>query len=285
MEIEQKNHFKDIESLKKKANWVRRQALEMAVKAKGGHLGGAFSCTEILVALYNGGILKVSPQTIEQSDRDRFILSKGHSCLALYPILADLGFFSLEELEKYGENSSILGSHPDHHIPGIEISSGSLGHGLGIASGLALSAKLNQKDFLTVALLGDGECNEGSVWESAIFASQQKLNNLVAIIDNNKIGSTDFTKNYLGSIPLSKKWESFGWQVIEINGHDFKQILDAFENIHYNNSSKPLVIIANTIKGKGVSFMENDYHWHHGVPTEQLLEQARQELNSITSYD
>lgn len=280
MKTNLKDHSKDIGLMKEKANWIRKQALEMVVKAQRGHLGGAFSCIEILVALYYGNILKVSPEEIEQSDRDRFILSKGHACLALYPILADLGFFNLKELENYGRDGSILGGHPDHYIPGIEISSGSLGHGLGIGCGLALSAKLDQEPFITVALLGDGECCEGSVWEAATFASRQELNNLVAIIDNNKIGSTDFIRNYTGPMLLSGKWKSFGWEVREIDGHDFNQIFEVLKDIRHRKTSKPLAIIADTVKGKGVSFMEDDLHWHHAIPSGQLLERARKELNN-----
>lgn len=270
-------NFKKFEE---KTKWIRMQSLEMAVSAGKAHLGGAFSCAEILTALYYGNILKISPKTIKQNNRDRFILSKGHSCLALYSILADLGFFSLKELEKYGKNGSMLGGHPDHYIPGIEVSSGSLGHGLGIGCGLALSAKLNKKSFITIVLLGDGECCEGSVWEAANFASAQKLNNLIAIIDNNKIGATSLTKNYAGPMPLAGKWKAFGWDVIEINGHNFKDIFSALGNIRSRKSSRPLAIVANTIKGKGVSFMENNFHWHHGVPKEEFLDKARKELSA-----
>jgi len=279
MKTSSKDRFNKLEA---KAGFIRRQCLETACSAGRGHLGGAFSCVEILTALFYGGVLKFSPRELKNCNRDRFILSKGHSCLTLYSILADLGFFDKQRLQDYGKNGSLLGGHPDHHIPGIEVSTGSLGHGLGIGCGLALSAKLNRQSFLTVVLLGDGECCEGSVWEAATFASAQKLNNLVAIVDNNKVGATTETEKYAGPAPWPGKWKAFGWDVSEINGHNFKEIFSVLEIIRNRQSEKPLAIIANTVKGKGVSFMENDFHWHHGIPKDELLEQARKELNSFT---
>ncbi len=269
----------NFKKIKEKSNWIRKQALEMAVSAGKGHLGGAFSCVEILVALFYGRILRFSPRKKKDPNRDRFILSKGHACLTLYSILGDLGFFSKQQLKNYGKDGSLLGGHPDHYTPGVEVSTGSLGHGLGIGCGLALSAKLNHKSFITVVLLGDGECCEGSVWEAATFASAQKLNNLVAIVDNNKVGATSPTKKYVGPMSWTGKWRAFGWDVKEIDGHNFKDIFSVLKDIHSRKSKRPLVIVANTIKGKGVSFMENDFHWHHGIPKGELLEQARKELN------
>lgn len=210
--------------LEDKAKWVRLQALEMCVAAGKGHLGGAFSCVELLAALYFSDLFRLSPKFQGESSRDRFIFSKGHACLALYAILAKRGFFSLSELDKYGANSTILGGHPDHNIAGVEVTTGSLGHGLGIGCGLALAAELNQQDFLTFVLLGDGECSEGSVWEATMFASAHNLGNLVAIVDNNGVGATDFVKNYLGEAPMEKRFDSFGWQTEAIDGHNFVQI-------------------------------------------------------------
>lgn len=252
--------------------------METAVLAGKAHLGGAFSCVEIITALYYGKIMNFSPENPDMEGRDRFILSKGHACLTLYSVLSDLGFFSPEKLKNYGRNGSILGGHPDHRIPGVEVSSGSLGHGLGIGSGLALSAKLDKKPFSVLVLLGDGECCEGSVWEAANFASARNLDNLVAIIDNNKVGATCPTQEYSGISPLKEKWEGFGWDTREISGHNFNEIFSVLSDIHSRNSGRPLAIVANTIKGKGVSFMENDFHWHHGVPKGELLEKARIEL-------
>jgi len=267
----------DIGMLESKANWVRKKALEMCINAGRGHLGGTFSCTEILVALYYGGILKISPDTIDNRNRDRLIFSKGHAMLALYAILGDLGFFDFKELQNYGKNGTILGDHPDHLIPGIEVSSGSLGHGLGIACGLALSAKMDKINFKTFAILGDGECNEGSVWEAAMFGHNNRLNNLIVIVDNNKIGATDFTANFSGSAPMENKWQAFGWQIIKIDGHNFESILSGFKKAEQSENS-PVAIIAETIKGKGVSFMENHYNWHHGAPKDELASKATSEL-------
>lgn len=268
----------DTSELQNKALWVRNQALEMQAKAGKGHLGGAFSVTDLLVAIYYSEIFKTSYKWWNKLTRDRVFFSKGHAALALYPILADQGFFPEKELMKYGENGTILGGHPDHFIPGVEASTGSLGHGLGVAAGFALSAKLNEEDVFSIAILGDGECNEGSVWEAALFGRQQSLGNLVAVIDNNGVGATDFTSRYLGPDSMAKKWDSFGWDIMEIDGHNFDEILQALEKIRIRKLDKPVALVAKTVKGKGVSFMENDYHWHHGVPNTELLEVAREEL-------
>lgn len=269
-----------ISSLQKKAQWVRKNIFEMIVTAGKGHIGGAFSCTDILVALYYGGILRFDPSNNKWDKRDRFILSKGHSCEALYVILADLGFFPFDELENYQKGGG-LGGHPDRGISGIEADTGSLGHGLGIGAGLALSAKMDNKDFLTITLLGDGECCEGSVWEAAMFAAKHNLNNLVGIVDNNGLCSTDFLEECTAIAPLDEKWKAFGWDTIVINGHLFKDLIFVFAKIHTRKSSKPLMIIAKTIKGKGVSFMENNPAWHHGVPKGDIIEKARREFNLV----
>jgi len=197
---------------------------------------------------------------------------------ALYAILADLGYFPLSELKNYQKQSSILRGHPDRKIPGIEADTGSLGHGLGIAAGVALGAKMDDKDFMAFALLGDGECCEGSVWEAAMFANQHKLNNLIAIVDKNGLCVTDFLKNCLDLEPLDQKWAACGWDVMVINGHSFKQLLAVFQSIRSKNSSKPVAVIADTVKGKGVSFMENNPLWHHSVPCGEDLARAREEL-------
>lgn len=266
------------DELKEKAKWVRRQVLEMIVSAGKGHIGGAFSCADILVALYYGNILNFDPKNPDWDGRDRFILSKGHSCVALYAILADLGFFPISELKSFAKEDSILEGHPHRGIPGIEADTGSLGHGLGIGAGLALSAKMDKKDWLTVVLLSDGECHEGSTWEAAMFASHHNLNNLVAIVDRNWQCSTDFTEDCIQLESLAEKWRAFGWDVWDVNGHSIRQLIDAFEDFRLRDSTKPLLIIANTVKGKGVSFMEGKVEWHHGVPKGNELEKAREEL-------
>jgi len=266
------------DELGRKANWVRNQILEMIVSANKGHIGGAFSCADILVTLYYGGILRFDPNNPNWSERDKFILSKGHSCVALYAVLADLGFFSISELNFFCQRGSMLGGHPDRNIPGIEADTGSLGHGLGIAAGLALSGKIDKKDFMTVVLVGDGECYEGSVWETAMFAGHHQLNNLIAIVDRNQQCVTDFTEDCVRLEPLDNKWRAFGWDVKTINGHSFEELLDTFKDFRCRKSARPLAIIANTIKGKGVSFMEGELQWHHSVPTGENLRIAREEL-------
>ena len=268
----------NIDGLKGKANWVRRQVLETIVSANKGHIGGALSCTDVLVALYYGGILRFESSDPDWSDRDRFILSKGHSCVALYAILADLQFFSVSELDSFCQKGSMLGGHPDRSIPGVEADTGSLGHGFGIAAGLALSGKMDKKDYMTVVLLGDGECHEGSVWEAAMFAGHHELNNLVAIVDRNRQCVIDFTEDCNRLEPFADKWRAFGWDVRDINGHSFHELLAAFKDFRIRKSPRPLVIIANTIKGKGVSFMEGNIVWHHGVPRGENLEIARRQL-------
>lgn len=264
--------------LRKKSNWVRRQILEMIASAGKGHIGGALSCTDILVTLYYVGILKFDARNPEWEKRDRFILSKGHSAAALYAILSDLGYFLTSELSIYQKEGCILSGHPYKRIPGIEVDTGSLGHGLGVGAGLALSAKMNKEDFLTFVLLGDGECYEGSVWEAAMFASHHKLNNLVGILDNNGICSTDFIKDCLELEPLQDKWQAFGWDVRMVDGHSFEELIANFGDFRFRKSQRPLMVIADTVKGKGISFMENNPYWHHAVPNAQQLEAARKEL-------
>lgn len=268
-----------LRELEKKTLWVRKKILETVASAKNGHIGGALSCTDILVALYYGGILRFDPKNPNCNSRDRFILSKGHSCIALFVILADLGFFSLSELDLYCQNGSMLGGHPDRNIPGIEADTGSLGHGLGIAAGLALSFKMDAKDNMSVVLLGDGECYEGSVWEAAMFAGHHMLNNLIAIVDRNCQCVTDFTEDCNRLEPFEDKWRAFGWDTIKVDGHSFEELSAAFEDLRQRKSYKPLIVIANTVKGKGVSFMEKKLQWHHGVPGGEELEIARRELS------
>lgn len=271
----------DIQTLKQKSKWVRQKSFQMQINAGKGHLGGAFSITDILVVIYYSGIFKLSPKKQKESNRDRVILSKGHACLALYCVLADKGYFPKSELDKHGQNGTILGGHSDHIIPGVEITTGSLGHGLGIGCGITLAAKLSGHDFSTLVILGDGECNEGSIWEAASFATQQKLSNLIAIVDSNKVAATTFTKNFTGNYPWAAKWRSFGWNVIQVDGHNFKQILNSLKKVKQKNRLKPLVIIAHTIKGKGVSFMENDPYWHHGVAKGEQIEIAKKDLGLL----
>lgn len=265
--------------LERKSKYLRRKILEMVVCAKAGHIAPCFSCVDILTALYYGGILHIKPEDLHWERRDRFILSKGHAVAALYVILADLGFFPEEELVTFNRKGSRLGGHPEHSLPGIEVSTGSLGHGLSIAAGLALAGKWDKKNYLCVTLLGDGECQEGSVWEAAMFSAHHRLSNLVAIIDYNRLSATDFIEKYLDISPLREKWKAFGWEVVVVNGHSFVQLLKVFLSFRLRRSNKPLAVIALTTKGKGVSFMENKPIWHYRVPQGEELETARKELS------
>lgn len=266
-----------IDELQKKARWVRQEVLEMCVRAGEGRLASAFSCTEILTALFYGGILRFDTNNLQWEGRDRFIMSKSPGTVGLYPILSDLGFFPEIELEKYCQCDGILGPYGDN-IPGIEAVWGSLGHGLGVSAGLALAAKMDRKKYMTVVLLGDGECYEGSVWEAAMFAGHHQLSNLVGIIDRNWICTIDFTENCLRLNPLESKWQAFGWDVITIDGHSFDEIFAAFKGFRSRKSTKPLMIIASTVKGKGISFLENDPMGHIIIPSREQLEKAREEL-------
>lgn len=269
----------DNEKLQNIAKDIRKNILKTICGGGGGHIPASLSIVEILVFLYYN-ILNIDSANPRREDRDRFILSKGHACVALYSILAEKGFFSRVELNKFGKKNSILGGHPDmHKIPGVEASTGSLGHGLPFAMGMALAGKLNKKDYRVFVLLGDGECQEGSIWEAAMFAPQHKLDNLIAIIDYNKIQAMDRLDNIIALNPLNDKWKAFGWAVREVDGHDFSDLQEAFKRIPFEKN-KPSLIIANTIKGKGISFMENTPIWHYRLPNEREMKIACKELSA-----
>ncbi|MDD4894053.1 MAG: transketolase [Candidatus Omnitrophica bacterium] len=268
----------NIYALKKKANWVRNKVLDMGIKAGAAHLAPAFSCTDILVALYHGGILRFNPKNPKWKSRDRFILSKGQAAIALYAVLADLKFFPVSELNSFTRAGSRLGGHAENTVPGVEAFTGSLGNGLSIAAGLALAAKIDNKDYATLALLGDGECQEGSIWEAAMLASHHKLGNLTAIIDNNGLSAIDFIDKYINLDPLADKWRAFGWDVKIVDGHAFKEIIPALKDVRSRKSGKPLAIIAKTVKGRGVSFMENNPIWHYRIPVGKEIKSAKKEL-------
>lgn len=265
-----------IEYLENKAKTIRNQVLDITFSIKRGHLGGSLSCVDILTCLYYGGILKFDRTTQNCDNRDRFVLSKGHAALPLYVILADLGFFDKEWLVDYQKDGSTLLTHP-HKIHGIDVTTGSLGHGLGIACGIALSAKLDKKDFLTFILIGDGECHEGSVWEAFLFAAQHKLDNLIAIIDKNNFCATDSTRNCINLDSLYEKLSAFKWDVLIVDGHSIKSILAALDFINQKRE-KPLMLIAQTTKGAGVSFMQDSSEWHHRVPNEEEFKIAKKEI-------
>ena len=268
-----------LEELKQKAKWVRQQVLEMCLVAGAGHIAPAYSATEIFVALYHGGFLRIDPKNPAWEDRDRFILSKGQACAALYAVLADLGFFPVSELQTYTSVGSRLGGHSESNIPGVEAFTGSLGHGLPMSVGIALAAKMDGKDYLSVALLGDGECQEGSVWEAAMLAAHHELDNLIILVDRNSLQATNLTEDAVSLEPFDRKWEAFGWDVAQIDGHSFSQILTTLNSLKSQRSGRPKVVIARTTKGKGISYMENKPIWHYRVPgSKEEIEQARKEL-------
>lgn len=268
-----------LDVLSQKTKVIRRHIIDMIYEAKSGHVGGSLSCIDILTVLYFH-ILKHDPKNPNWKDRDRFILSKGHSAPALYAILAEVGYFPIEELKTLRKLGSRLQGHPDlsFNLPGIEVSSGSLGQGLSIAAGIALNAKLDKKDFKTYVLLGDGELDEGQVWEAALFANHNKLNNLIAIIDRNRYQIDGKTEDILSLEPLEDKWRAFGWNVLTVDGHNIKDLIGVFEKIKTGSDTKPTVTIANTIKGMGISFMEDNNSWHGKSPNKEEYELAMKEL-------
>jgi transketolase len=267
-----------VESLEAKALWVRQCILEMACRAGCGHIASSFSCVEILVSLYFGGSFRLDPLTPEAPNRDRFILSKAQAALALYPVLADLGFFSAHELDTFCLNGSRLGGHAENSTPGVDAFSGSLGHGLSLGCGIALGGKLDGAPYRVFVLLGDGECHEGSVWESAMFAGHHGLSGLTAIIDSNKLSASDRLQDFLAVEPLRQKWQAFGWDVLDVDGHSIPDLLAAFRHAREGTRGRPLLIVARTVKGKGVRFMEDRPEWHYRIPLGDELTIARREL-------
>lgn len=267
----------NIQSLEERAKIIRRYIIKMLAKAGSGHPGGSLSAVDLLVVLFYNK-MRHNPQQPKWQDRDRFILSKGHGCPALYAILADMGYFSVDKLETLRQFGSILQGHPCMKTtPGIEISSGSLGQGLSVGLGIALAAKLDKKDYRTYVMLGDGEIEEGQIWEAAMAASHYKAENLCAILDQNELQIDGFIHDVMSSHPIPAKWRGFGWHVIEINGHNYKAIIDAYNEAE-KTKGRPTIIVAKTVKGKGVSFMENQVDWHGKAPTKEEAEKALAEL-------
>lgn len=250
-------------SIDKRSKYLRRLVVNCLISANRGHMGSAMSLIEILRVLYDE-IINFDHNNKNLTNRDRIILSKGHGCLALYAILADKKFIDISELDKVGQLNSILGGHPESFkVPGVEASTGALGHGMPIALGMALAAKIKKEKHNIYVIVGDGEVNEGSIWEAALSAKKHKLNNLKVVIDYNKIQSYSFTKEVLDLEPLKAKWESFGFEVSEINGHDIAALKNNFNNFKKYKNEKPSVTICHTIKGKGFYFAENNPLWHH----------------------
>lgn len=256
---------------------LRRHSVVMTHQANSSHVGSSLSMVELLAVLY-GKVLRVQPAQPTWADRDRFILSKGHGCAVYYAVLAETGFFPLDWLGTFYRNGSRLAGHATHtHVPGIELSTGSLGHGLSVATGMALSAKRDGKSYRVFCLLSDGECDEGSTWEPVLFAPQHKLDNLVAIVDYNKIQSLGTVKEVMDLAPFADKWRAFGWAVSEVDGHNLVDIEMALSQIPFE-SNKPSCLIAHTVKGKGVSFMENKLLWHYRTPQGEEYAAALAEL-------
>lgn len=266
----------DIEELKEISSDIRKKIYMIAHHAGGGHMGAAFSMADMITVLYFGDVLKYRAVDPQWQDRDRFILSKGHACYALYAVLAKAGYFPEEELRHVGQAGSKFGGHPKmHEIPGVEASTGALGHGLSYAVGIAYANKADGKDVHVYAMLGDGECQEGSVWEGALSAPTLELDNLTVVVDHNKLQAMDCLEHIVHMSPFADKWKAFGWNVLEINGHDHREIREA---LLARKAGKPTLVVAHTIKGKGVSFMENVPIWHYRMPNEQELPILMQEL-------
>ena len=262
--------------LKEMAKRLRRHVITMIATAGSGHPGGSLSAADIITALYFK-VLRHNPQNPQWQDRDRFILSKGHAAPILYAALAESGYLPVEELATLRKLGSRLQGHTDRNLtPGVEMSAGSLGQGLSFSVGVALAAKLDHRGYKTYVLLSDGECDEGQTWEAALSAAQFKLDNLVAIIDCNRIQLSGWTRDIMNLEPFTPKWQAFGWYTIDIDGHDLNQILTALQTEKVKD--KPTVIIARTVKGKGVSFMENNVAFHGKAPTPEEAERALKEL-------
>ncbi|MDR1832561.1 MAG: transketolase [Fusobacteriaceae bacterium] len=265
------------QGLADKALSIRRSIVEMITEAKSGHPGGSLSIVEILTALYFKE-MRIDPADPKKEGRDRFVLSKGHAAPALYATLAERGYFPKDKLNSLRKYGSILQGHPDmKKVPGVEISTGSLGQGLAVANGMALNAKLRKEDYRVYVMLGDGESQEGEVWESAMTAAHYKLDNVCAFTDSNNLQIDGNVSDIMGVAPLDKKWEAFGWHVIVIDGHDYGRIFEALAEAK-KTKGKPTMIIANTVKGKGVSFMENVCGFHGMAPTKEEEEKALAEL-------
>ena len=269
----------EIKNLNRIAQEIRRHALIMTTKAGSGHPGGSLSAADIIAALYFHQ-MRYDPKKPKWEDRDRFVLSKGHACPSLYAALAKAGFFPQETLWTLRKLGSILDGHPDMtKTPGIDASTGNLGIGLSFGLGIALAGRLDRKKYRVYVMLGDGELDEGQVWEAAMAASHFKIDNLTAIVDNNNMQLDGFTRDIMSLEPLAEKWSAFGWHVLEIDGHNMKEILDALDTAE-KIKSKPPVIIAHTIKGRGVSFMENQVYYHGKPVSEESLERALTELSA-----
>lgn len=267
-----------MENLKALAYELRENVIDMIVEGKGGHIGGDMSVMEVLTEIYFGQ-MNISPENVNDLDRDRFVMSKGHSVEAYYAVLAAKGFFDIKDaIAQFSKFGSKFIGHPNNKIPGIEMNSGSLGHGLPVSVGMALAGKMDDRDYRVYTVMGDGELAEGSVWEGVMSASQYKLDNLCAVVDRNRLQISGNTEDVMGHDDLHDRFASFGWNVIDVkDGNDIGQLKEAFEEAR-NVKGKPTVLIANTVKGKGSAVMENKANWHHKVPTGEELAQIKEDL-------
>lgn len=273
---------KKIKKLEEKAKVIRCHIVRMICNAQVGHPGGSLSAADILTVLYFHA-LNIDPKNPNWEERDRFVLSKGHAATALYSTLAERGFFSVDLLSTFGQVGSLLQVHPDKNkVPGVDASTGALGQGLSIALGMALGTRLGGKKYWVYALIGDGEMQEGQIWESAMSAAHYKVTNLITILDYNKVQLMGPVSKIIEISPVRDKWNSFGWNVIEIDGHNISQIISSIEEAK-KFKEKPTIIIAHTIKGKGVSYMEGKYEWHGKAPSKKELEIAIKDLTRVGS--
>ena len=270
----------ELKELKEKAWQIRRDIIDTTVWAGGAHIGGSMSMVEILTILYFK-YLNVDPKKPQWEDRDRVVLSKGHGGVGYAPVLANKGYFPKDELKEFNHFKSPFGMHLDgSKVKGVDVSTGSLGHGLSISVGLALGARLQKKPWWTYCIMGDGECNEGTVWEAAMSAAHFKLNNLTAFVDRNKLMIDGPTAQVMNVEPFADKWKAFGWIVKEVDGHNFQELADAIDFSH-NEKSGPVMIIAHTVKGKGVDFMEDNVKWHYGSIDSTLADKARKSVDKM----
>ncbi len=267
----------EIAELKRVANEIRRETVKVTAQCGGAHIGGSLSMTDILTILY-WRCMKIDPKNPTWDDRDRFVLSKGHGGVGHAVVLAVRGYYDRERLSDFNKTGSAFGMHLDSHkVPGVDASTGSMGHGLPQAVGMALGARVRNKPFRIYAVMGDGECNEGSIWEAAMAASHYKLGNLIGFVDRNMMMIDGPTETVMSLEPLVDKWKAFGWHTLEVDGHDFKQLADAIE-FAQGYKDGPVMIVAKTAKGKGISFMENDPAWHYGGLNGELAAKALKEL-------
>lgn len=270
----------NIDLLRQKSAWLRKELFEMVIRSKKGHIPSSFSCLEFVVALFYGGYLRYDPKRPRWEDRDRIFISKGHAGMAMYPILEELGFVPKGEVEKFTKAGGIFRFYPDPSIPGVEAITGSLGHGIGIAAGHALAARRDGRSYRNFVIVSDGECYEGSVWETAMFAAHHNLESLVTIVDRNGCCILDYTENCVRLDPLEDKWKAFGWHTIAVNGHSYAEITRALDEATSGKIKKPIAIISRSVKGKGISFMENKPGWHNKMPNDEQIAQARRELET-----